>query len=53
MGVRRPGVGPSAFEFDHFDENLVEIWIDNDGDLRKLQQKVIWTMQKLRLPAAA
>lgn len=33
IGVRRPGVGPSRYEFDWFDESLVDVWIDNDGDL--------------------
>ena len=41
IGVRRPGVGPSTFEFDRFDEDLVDVWIDNDGGLRELREKVL------------
>lgn len=31
MGVRNPLAGPSIYEFDRFDENLVDIWIENDA----------------------
>jgi hypothetical protein len=42
IGVRRPGVGPSGYEFDRFDEDLIDIWIDNDGTIEHLERKVVW-----------
>lgn len=53
IGVRRPGVGPSRYEFDRFDESLVDIWIDNDGRLDHLEQRVICAMQEINLRSMA
>ncbi|GLQ53578.1 hypothetical protein [Devosia nitrariae] len=39
IGVRRLGVGPSEFEFDRFSEEIVDVWIENDGGLNHLSQK--------------
>lgn len=50
LGVRRPGVGPSEFEFDSFNHDLVDVWIDNDGDLRELKEKVLDALVELRGP---
>lgn len=47
IGVRRPGVGPSPYAFDRFDESLVDIWIDNDGDLIDLEAKLILALSRL------
>jgi hypothetical protein len=48
IGVRRPGVGPSSFEFDRFDESLVDVWIDNDAGLKELREKVLDALIELR-----
>lgn len=40
VGVRRPGIEPSPFEFDRFNEDLVDHWIDNDGSIADLTSKV-------------
>lgn len=40
IGIRRPGIEPSPFEFDRFNEELVDYWIDNDGDLEALSRKI-------------
>lgn len=53
IGVRRPGVGPSSFEFDRFDESLVDVWIDNDGTMRELKEKVLDALITLRGPLVA
>jgi hypothetical protein len=53
LGVRRPGVGPSRYEFDRFDESLVDLWIDNDGDLQVLERKVIGALQEINLQRMA
>ena len=50
IGVRRPGVGPSEFEFDGFNETLVDVWINNDGGLRELKEKVLDALPALRRP---
>lgn len=47
IGIRRPGVGPSPFEFDRFDESVVDIWIENDGDLTALAESVNAVMWSL------
>lgn len=31
IGLRNPLAGPSPYDFDKFDESLVDYWIDNDG----------------------
>lgn len=48
-------VGPSEFEFefDQFNEALVDVWIDNDGDLAVLDHKVTLVLQQLRMERAA
>lgn len=51
IGVRRPGVGPSEFEFDTFNESLVDVWIENDGSMRELKEKVLDALLSLRRPA--
>lgn len=58
LGVRRPGVLPSGNEFDLFDEEAIDFWIENDGDLEnlKLQIEVIlhrcqWTPMSFKLVA--
>lgn len=40
LGVRRPGVPPSPFEFDAFNPANVDVWIENDGDLNQLRRRV-------------
>ena len=47
LGIRRPGVEPSKFEFDRFDETNVDVWIDNDGDLKELQDATFIALQFL------
>ena len=49
--VRRPGVGPSSFEFDQFNESLVDVWIDNYGSMRELKEKILDALLSLRRPA--
>jgi hypothetical protein len=49
IAVRRPGVAASPFAFDAFDESLVDIWIDNDGDLAALEDKVVTAIDSLAL----
>lgn len=55
IGVRNPTAGPSPYEFDRFDESLVDIWIDNDSQvtmkgflpseqLADLRRKVIYAI---------
>lgn len=39
LGVRNPDAPPSPFEFDRFDESLVDIWIDNDFQIQKLSKE--------------
>ena len=34
IGVRNPQTPPSQYEFDRFNESLVDLWIENDGLLR-------------------
>ena len=48
VGIRRPGVGPSPHEFDRFNEELVDFWLDNDTDLLRLEHKVFALGEKLR-----
>lgn len=38
--VVRPGATPSVFEFDKFDESLIDHVIQNDGSIEDLEQKV-------------
>ena len=40
LGVRRAGLAPSPYDFDKFDESLVDLWIDNDGSLEDLKVSV-------------
>lgn len=40
IGVRRPGADRSPYEFDSFDESVVDHWIDNDGPIEALREKV-------------
>ena len=47
IGVRRPGVGPSGYAFDLFDESLVDHWIDNDGTLDDLRMKAAGLLGKI------
>lgn len=51
IGVRRPGVAPSQFEFDQFNPELVDVWIENDSDLRALKEKVLDALLQLGRPA--
>lgn len=53
IGVTRPGVGPSPFEFDRFDETLVDFWINNDGTLQDLRGKVTAAMAASTVAKAA
>lgn len=53
IGVRRPGVGPSEFEFDRFNEDLVDVWVENDGDLTDLKIRVFEAMTVLGRREAA
>ena len=48
LGVRRPGVERSIFEFDRFDEQAVDLWIDNDGTLEDLEVDVVCAISVLR-----
>ena len=41
LEVRRPGVGPSGYEFDKFDRSAVSGVVDNDGDLEQLRLRTI------------
>ncbi|TXN08915.1 hypothetical protein FV222_00140 [Methylobacterium sp. WL103] len=50
IGVRSPFAQPSRYEFDRFDESLVDVWIDNDGvSLEALQREVCEAMWRLDL----
>lgn len=40
LGVVRPGVQPSPFEFDVFNPDNVDLWLHNDGDLARLKRYV-------------
>lgn len=40
IGIRRPGVGPSPYDFDKFDESAVHLWIDNSGTIADLERMV-------------
>lgn len=31
LGIRNPHAAPSPYEFDRFDESLVDLWVENDG----------------------
>lgn len=64
IGVRNPLAGPSPYEFDRFDESLVDIWIENDAQVRLkdflpseqlefLRQKVHGMMNLLRVRVVA
>lgn len=53
IGVRRPGVGPSPFEFDRFNETLVDHWIENSGDLNDLEVEIESLMLRLSVGQAA
>lgn len=45
--VRRPGVGPSAYEFDRFDPAAVDAVVDNDGTLLDLCDRLSTVLQSL------
>jgi hypothetical protein len=36
VGINNPTAGPSQYEFDRFDESLVDVWIQNDAQSRGL-----------------
>lgn len=36
IGIRNPLAGPSFYEFDRFDETVVDAWIENDAQRRGL-----------------
>jgi hypothetical protein len=40
IGIERPGVAPSPYDFDWFDPGQVDAWIVNDGNLADLVLKV-------------
>ena len=40
LGVRRPDVEPSPYEFDQFDESLIDMWIENDSTINDLYTSV-------------
>jgi len=45
IGVRRPGVGPSQYDFDQFDHSAVHVWLDNNGsiaDLERAVEQIYW-----------
>ena len=48
IGVRRPGVGPSGNEFDEFDFESVDFWIDNDGTVEDLRFKIEIILQSIQ-----
>lgn len=40
VGVRRPDVGPSPYDFDQFDHSAVDVWLDNNGSIADLERAV-------------
>ncbi|MBS7701487.1 MULTISPECIES: hypothetical protein [unclassified Chelatococcus] len=46
IGITRPGAEPSPFIFDKFDESVVDFWIENDGAVSDLEEKVIAVLQR-------
>lgn len=39
IGIRNPVAPPSNYEFDRFDETIVDAWIENDGQARGLERE--------------
>ena len=39
IGVRNPLAGPSPYDFDWFDDRLVDLWIDNDSQANGLERE--------------
>lgn len=42
IGVRSPKAPPSPYEFDRWDANLVDAWIDNDGENPRKLEDAVW-----------
>lgn len=45
--VRRPGVNSSPFDFDKFDESLVDVIFENDGTMEDIPAKVSKLLEQL------
>lgn len=48
IGIRRLGCGPTGNDFDEFDGDAVDYWIDNDGSIDDLRLKIEIVLQRLQ-----